>query len=68
MSRQYYGETPICPFCEHENRDGWEIDLGGIEGDGEVTCGSCGEEYFISRTVSVRYLSQKIKLKGDGDR
>lgn len=48
----------ICPFCEYENKDSWEVDFGpGIEGNTEVYCDSCGKPFMVSRTVDVTYTS-----------
>lgn len=27
----------------------------------DLTCGSCGQEYFLSRCVAVSYRSEKVK-------
>ena len=59
-----FTEDPVCPHCGHVERDAWEFDFGGgLEGDGEVTCGECEREYFCSRHVSVSYSTEPIKAK-----
>jgi hypothetical protein len=52
---------PICPHCGHREKDAWEINFGpGLDGDAEVTCNSCGEEYHCSRCVSVSYTTRPL--------
>lgn len=53
-------DQPVCPHCGHVERDAWEIDFGpGLDGDTVHTCGSCGEEYEVSREVTVYYSTRK---------
>lgn len=53
-------DQPTCPYCQHVERDAWEIDFGpGVEGDTVHTCGSCGEEYSLYRTCTIYYTSHK---------
>jgi len=55
---------PICPHCGHVEQDAWEIDFGpGLDGEREVSCNRCGEDYFLERIVSVNYKSSKLKEK-----
>jgi hypothetical protein len=55
---------PICPHCGHVEQDAWEIDFGpGLDGEREVSCNSCGEDYFLERIVLVNYKSTKLKEK-----
>jgi hypothetical protein len=54
-------DKPICPHCGHVEPDAWEIDFGGCDGGAEVTCHSCGEDYFLERIVSFYYKSAKLK-------
>lgn len=52
---------PVCPHCGHEEYAPSEIDFGlGWDGDAEVTCTRCGEDYFCSRSVSVTYTTKPI--------
>jgi hypothetical protein len=62
-------EYATCPHCGFADQDSWEFDLGpGLDGDGEVSCGSCGNDYFLERHVSVSYSSRKSETrKGEGD-
>jgi hypothetical protein len=56
-----FSSKPVCPYCGNEEEDAWEIDFGdGLEGDTEHDCGSCGETYFVSRSVSIYYSTQKL--------
>jgi hypothetical protein len=56
-----YTDEPIYPYCGNRERDAWEINFGGMDGDTEHTCGSCGEDYFLSRKVLVSYSSSKLQ-------
>ena len=56
-------KEPVCPNCGHKEKDAWEINFRGLDGDVEHTCNSCGEEYFLTRHVSIRYSSEKLKAK-----
>jgi hypothetical protein len=59
--------NPICPFCQHEERDAWDINFGsGCEGDAELSCGSCGKDYFCSKSITSYYQSSKIKGSEEG--
>ena len=51
----------VCPHCGYADHDSWELDLGpGLEGDGETSCASCGEDFFVSRNVTVTYSTKAI--------
>lgn len=50
---------PVCPYCYHAEIDAWEIDFGGAEGDTVHTCGSCGMDYHLSKSITVRYTSKE---------
>lgn len=52
---------PVCPLCGYVERDAWEIDFGGIEGDTIHSCSSCGTDYSLSKTVTVHYSSEKLR-------
>jgi DNA-directed RNA polymerase subunit RPC12/RpoP len=52
---------PVCPHCGAPERDAWEIDFGaGMEGETEIECGNCSEEYVAAREVSVTYSTRKV--------
>lgn len=52
---------PKCPHCGHEERDAWEIDFGpGLDGETDVSCNRCGNDYFCQRFCSVTYQSTMI--------
>jgi predicted RNA-binding Zn-ribbon protein involved in translation (DUF1610 family) len=46
-----------CPHCGYQEHDSWEIG-GGLEGDFETACNSCGEDFLVSRNVSVSYTTR----------
>jgi hypothetical protein len=50
----------VCPHCGYKDRDSWEIDFGlGMDGDAEVQCHFCGEDFIASRIVTVKYCTKK---------
>jgi len=59
-SARHYTTHPECPYCGHIERDDWEIDFGGIEGDAELTCGKCERDYLCSRSVNVSYSTHPL--------
>jgi len=52
-------DAPVCPDCGHVERDAWEIDFGGVEGETGHSCGACGVEYVVSRQVTYYYSTFK---------
>ncbi len=56
-----YQDEPVCPHCGEREKDAWEIDFGGIEGDAEIECGSCGEIYYCNKQVTFYYSTSKVK-------
>lgn len=55
-----YTKYVTCPYCGHIDRDSWEIDFDGMEGDTEIQCGTCDENFLASRIVTVTYCTRKI--------
>jgi len=55
------GTAPVCPYCGYVDKDALEIDFGpGFEGDTVHTCDVCDLNYFLSRYVSVSYVSRPL--------
>lgn len=54
-------DKPVCPHCGHEEKNAWEIDFGGVDGDTETTCSSCGEDYYVERMAIFYYTTEKIR-------
>jgi ribosomal protein S27AE len=50
----------ICPHCGYVEKDAWEIDFGDIDGDTNIACASCGEEYLASRMAVFYYSTEKV--------
>ena len=60
--------APVCPHCGHVERDAWEINFDGVlEGDTTHSCASCGEDYFLSREITVTYSSVRINEAERGE-
>lgn len=56
-----YTREVVCPHCGHEQSDSWEINFGiGLEGDAEIQCGECGEDFIASRQAEITYSSKKL--------
>jgi len=58
-----YTAHAVCPSCGYVDQDPWEIELGGSfgEGSGDVECYSCGEEFRLTRNISITYSSEKME-------
>lgn len=55
-------QNVTCPYCGYEDKDSWEIDFGpGLDGDRNIVCVHCQNEFFTSRIVDAKYTSQKLK-------
>ena len=56
-----FTDEPVCPYCGKVQWDAWEIDLGpGLDGEGQISCGSCDKEFLIRRHCSVTYSTMKL--------
>lgn len=53
-----YTDDPVCPWCDAEQGDAWEIG-GGEEGECGTACDSCGKAMVVSRHVSVSYSTRR---------
>lgn len=45
-----------CPYCDWEDEDSWEFG----EDSGTYTCGDCGEEFHVERSIEVTYNTSRI--------
>ena len=52
-------DTVKCPTCGETNGDLWDHDWGSRE-ELVTSCGSCGADYTLSRTVSVTYEARAL--------
>ena len=59
-------DTVQCPVCDETNTDPWDHDWGSRE-ELITSCGSCGADYTLVRTVSVTYEAKAIKGALDAD-
>ena len=57
----------VCPHCGYEDHDSWEIGCAD-DGDYEATCNSCGEDFSMSRTISVSYTTTKLPPVKEADK
>lgn len=55
-----YTNNIICPFCGHEDKDSWEVEL-----DNEETllfeCGDCEKEFYATKSVTIDYSTEKAR-------
>ena len=52
-------DTVKCPACGETQRDLWDHDWGSRE-ELTASCGSCGADYMLIRTVSVSYEAKVL--------
>jgi hypothetical protein len=58
--------NPKCPYCGYIERNAWEINFGAcLDGDAEITCKHCSEDYVCQREVSVTYSTDKAAIKAE---
>ena len=57
-------DTVKCPTCGEIQRDLWDCDWGSRE-ELTASCGSCGADYMLSRTVSVSYEAKALSVVVD---
>lgn len=56
-----YMTNVVCPKCEYEDKDSWEIDFGpGLEGEITMDCGRCGIEFVATRQCEVTYSTRPL--------
>lgn len=52
-----YNNEPICPYCDEELGDAWELE----KDEGEIDCGSCGRVFRYTRDIEIRYSTEPVK-------
>lgn len=52
--------NPICPYCDYENREPFELEFGSCECT-MAECGRCEKDYEVCRDISIRYCTYKTK-------
>lgn len=48
----------VCPYCGYVHTDSYEYFVD-MEGDEDIECSDCGEEFRASRVVTIKYSSKK---------
>jgi len=51
-------EEIVCPYCGYQHTESYEF-FDDMEGDEDIECGDCGEEFRGSRIVTIQYTSRK---------
>lgn len=60
MNYKYYGnDEAVCPYCDYEESDSWEIAQDSKDEKTLVECGSCDKQYLFERVVAVTYTTEK---------
>ena len=58
---KYWGnDEPICPHCDEEMDDAWELEIKGDGGECETDCPSCGKPMMVVQNLTVTYTTSKI--------
>jgi len=50
-----YNYKIICPYCGQIFTDSWED--APDEDDNDVSCGSCGREFYVNKQIDITYSS-----------
>jgi DNA-directed RNA polymerase subunit RPC12/RpoP len=48
----------VCPYCGYVHTESYEF-FDDMEGDEDIECIDCGEEFRVSRIVTIQYTSRK---------
>ena len=59
MKEHESSDEIICPYCEYEFNDSFEIE-GGEEDLGEIDCYNCDKAFSAQRNYSISYSTEKI--------
>ena len=49
----------ICPYCNYEDKDSWEVQ----ESDEEYECGSCGKKFVLEVEHNITYSTIKTSCE-----
>lgn len=52
-------DEAVCPYCEHEESDSWEIEPNKTDEWIQVECGNCSKTYLMERVVSTAYSTER---------
>lgn len=53
---RYHEQYIICPYCDYEDPDSWELES---EFDDEYECAHCGKIFEVSQNIEITYTSKK---------
>jgi hypothetical protein len=54
-----YTDEVVCPYCGHEEMDGWECS------EGKNTCADCDAEFELEIQTTIDYTTSKIEVSDD---
>lgn len=49
----------VCPYCDYEESDSWDIQSDTSDEWVQVECGNCSKTYLMERTVFVKYSTER---------
>lgn len=52
-------DEAVCPYCDHEESDSWEISANVNDEWVQVECGNCSKTYLMERVTSVAYTTER---------
>lgn len=52
-------DEAVCPYCDHEESDSWEIESNTSDEWVQVECGNCSKTFLMKRVVTVEYTTEK---------
>src|SRR5690606_6162496 len=52
-------DNMICPYCDYEDNDSWEVESNSSDEWFQVECGNCSNTYLFERVIDVNYSTKK---------
>ena len=62
MSNHSHLSLVTCPYCDHEDHDGWEaFDYGACDGDSvNKHCKSCDKEFAVTVHLDPKFSTEQL--------
>jgi len=58
-------DEAVCPYCDHEQSDSWEIATETRDEWIQTECGNCGNTFLLERVVQVSYSTERADCAND---
>lgn len=66
--RYLLNDEAVCPYCNYEGSDSWEIESDKTDEWVQVECGNCLKIFLMERVVSTKYTTERADCaNGDAD-